>query len=538
MDDVLFSDLVLIVDDGTEFQCHKHLLYYISEYFKCLLTSHFKEKLSNRIEIKDLSSNALSTIIKYIYKKEYILNSNDLPDLLNGIELFGLTDFKDIVDKWISDNVDMFENKHLLSLFELFNLKMSLRCFRNNMLIGMVTSMGGHPSRYHYYCGYTVNDGRGLSINMKNYIQKSIIGCMMSTECDSHHILMCITNGNNNTHYNIDLCADRLSLHNISHICDKKINTFLIDNKNYWIIYCDTVCEYTLYSDTTSITLEVDFNSWKPYNFIISNNKLYSILENKIVIYSIEEMRCIKTINNTTLISDNIIVVNDIIYIIVSCDQDILIYDLNCVLIYEYTFHSSIYCKVHDECRGEYYINNVCEINDKIYISVLFRSRDPTITIDCDKYINVNRDQYVRASQVTRCVICNEIILNCKCKVNREWDNFHTDKVNSLFYKDHTCNCTFNKCIYQHSNYIETIIFEYDISTNIINVISQLSGKDLYLTVFENKLYAINSEWPHMLGVYNGNIWTELMSSFYTSHIDRFFKSPIDINGFTLMRDV
>lgn len=63
----IMCDVILLADDGVQIPAHKVILSSSSPFFFSLFTSGFKEKNEQIISIKEIDSDILKTIIKYIY---------------------------------------------------------------------------------------------------------------------------------------------------------------------------------------------------------------------------------------------------------------------------------------------------------------------------------------------------------------------------------------------------------------------------------------------------------------------------------------
>lgn len=569
MYDTSYSDLVLVTNDSVEFPCHKIILKKNSEYFDSLI-KHDSNELDNLVKI-NISSKILDIILTFIYIKKYTFNLDDLPNLLDKIEEFQLFEFKKVIDAMIPKEINLLDTQ-LLSLFELYGLPNTLKCFRCAIIENMFYLLDSNDNEL----SYRLCSNNDISLNMKKYFQKSLLGCLyQDNECTSYHILMYTISGKDNI-CNINLCTNELS-YDDNDFGGKIINTFFIVNKMYYL-QCQAYGIF-LISGNDSVRLDIE-EIHATDKFIKSNDKLYVILLDKILIYSIDKFCFIECINiyNKMLPDNNytshdhsynkminkITVVDDKIYTISFCNKTkkILIGILenqNTRIINEYNIIDiSNFNQSRSKHRVQYYINSICELNNKIYISFLFKVKVHNIIINNDRYYsyNSNGPQYINILYITRCIICNNDKSECKCKIVREWDNFHIDRRDYLCWcDDKECQCNIDDTDSQYNNeykgqwwykdsrdchcysfYYETIILEYNIETNIICPIAQIQEKNLYVTAFEDKLYAINIVYPFMLGVFDENKWIEIPLNINSEHWYPAFEEDSNITDFTLMR--
>lgn len=555
MDNIADNDLILVTDDGTEVPCNKQILIKDNKYFAGLFDGHFKERLNNRVEIKEMSSNTLNTIVKYIYMKEYIFNSDELPDLLNGIELIGLTDFKEIVDQAIPDKINLLDNINLLPVFELFNLTHTLKRFKKLILLAMMNFASGYtyrvPENLRHLNKLKIDDF-DISSNMKASISSSLFGCRFQHSCEIRHISLYATFKpsryrnddvyNGYVIYNINLCTGEYTMSRFDDECII-LDTFSLNNINYSLGLMDDVL--LLKSGNDEIKLNNLFEISFPGKFIKSNDNLYVVSDGQLVICSLLEERNYDVMmhyrNASITINSccDITVINDEIYIVKNKREIISIYKFNksdCTNqeLCEYKIPNQSEFDPQRIEHEKFRINNICTLNDKIYISLLHKVQICVVNIEGKDYYIINdcgciiRESFKKLLNITKCIECgNGTSDNCECTINNAWtyyaQSYSCKKCNrDDEYRDKGSDC--------YDNYMETIILEYDPSTNIVTPISQLQETRIHIAAFENKLYAAYiREGDTTLAVFNDNNWTLL----YTAM--RGVYEYMTLTGFTLM---
>lgn len=544
MDNNKFTDLVLVADDGTEFPCHKYKLYSASEYFERLFTSDFKEASSTRIEIKKIPSNILLTILKYIYTNEYTFNLDELPNLLNGIEEFQLTKFKELIDCALCVNVELLSSVNQLHIFEMYSLHHVLKKIGNIILDWMQNSDNDDVYLPANMTEFDKLDDTDIPNSIKCYIRKFLIGCKFQDYCESNTHILLYAATNRYDRYNINLCTDEIWEAGIT----LKLNTFTFNNNEYGLAYHNR--GVFLLSKTKSVKLDISFCKRSSLKSILSNERLYIITNGVILVYSIETMERISRFiyNNAFTITkyNNVTVVDNKIYIISVVDYTlyISIYDETTSTIhkvYECTINKISTITYFDDFNdyvNRVIINSICELNGKIYISLVYKTYVNIITIANEKFYYCTEEpdsvcftdkEYMSLSCINKCIICLESKSNCNCKINKIWESYEETKTIYTCKKHNTgiqraCDCG--------SCYTETVILEYNILTGIMSVLSQLPEKYLYLSTFEGKLYSYDKIHSNMFGVFDGIQWIELMNENNGA-----FMYGSKITNFCLMRD-
>lgn len=71
-------DVILLADDGVQIPAHKVILSSSSTFFHLLFTANFKEKNEKIISIKEIDSDILETIIRYIYTSKLDITEKNI----------------------------------------------------------------------------------------------------------------------------------------------------------------------------------------------------------------------------------------------------------------------------------------------------------------------------------------------------------------------------------------------------------------------------------------------------------------------------
>jgi len=74
-------DVIIKSQDGNEINAHKCVLVSNSEYFDKMFTGTFQETTKDVVQINDISSNALNTLIDFMYTGESIAINSDNVDV-------------------------------------------------------------------------------------------------------------------------------------------------------------------------------------------------------------------------------------------------------------------------------------------------------------------------------------------------------------------------------------------------------------------------------------------------------------------------
>lgn len=92
--DTTFSDVCFLVE-GKELRAHKCILASESDYFKTLFTTSIKgDEKDGKIEIKSMSYDLFSSVLRFIYLKNIIFTYENFIDLVNISEMYLMEDLK------------------------------------------------------------------------------------------------------------------------------------------------------------------------------------------------------------------------------------------------------------------------------------------------------------------------------------------------------------------------------------------------------------------------------------------------------------
>lgn len=101
-----FSDVTLHIE-GKNYPAHKNILAARSPVFKAMLTNDMKEKQTNHIEIKDMSKQVFTEMIRYIYTGQP-QNLNTLSaELLAAADKYDLQDLKTMCEKDLYEKLSL-----------------------------------------------------------------------------------------------------------------------------------------------------------------------------------------------------------------------------------------------------------------------------------------------------------------------------------------------------------------------------------------------------------------------------------------------
>jgi len=110
-----FYDIKLLVSDRV-FYAHKAILCTRSEYFRILLTSHFKESKQDVITLEELSPATFEIVLKYIYTGIADITTDNVLDIIalgDQLLIQGLMDYS---IKELSRSIDKNNASQILSI--------------------------------------------------------------------------------------------------------------------------------------------------------------------------------------------------------------------------------------------------------------------------------------------------------------------------------------------------------------------------------------------------------------------------------------
>ena len=131
-----FSDVILTTGDE-QIHAHKNILAIKSAVFAAMFEHDMAEKDQNVVEIKDISSNVLKEMLRYIYAGKV----NDITDiasyLLVAADKYLLNNLKDMCEETLCDNLSLSNALEYLNLAEIHNAPMlktrAIRCIGSNL---------------------------------------------------------------------------------------------------------------------------------------------------------------------------------------------------------------------------------------------------------------------------------------------------------------------------------------------------------------------------------------------------------------------
>ncbi|ODM88630.1 Speckle-type POZ protein-like B [Orchesella cincta] len=85
LNDKIMSDCIIIADNQEEVKCHRSILAAASDVLFAMLTSQLEESQTNRIDMSDVSKDAVDALLAYLYGKK--INKEEMPEII-ALELF------------------------------------------------------------------------------------------------------------------------------------------------------------------------------------------------------------------------------------------------------------------------------------------------------------------------------------------------------------------------------------------------------------------------------------------------------------------
>jgi len=131
-----YSDVTVTCADK-EFRCHKNILASRSPVFKTMLESDMKEKKTGRIEIKNMSSEVVGDMLKYIYSGDAPNIDSHTKELFAAADQYQLEKLKEMCEEKLCSSIDANNCIELLVLGDLYHAsplkEASLRFLSVNM---------------------------------------------------------------------------------------------------------------------------------------------------------------------------------------------------------------------------------------------------------------------------------------------------------------------------------------------------------------------------------------------------------------------
>jgi RCC1 and BTB domain-containing protein len=130
-----FSDVTFLVQ-GRKVHAHKMILSMVSQYFRTMFTSGFRESESIEVAIPDCSYNAFLAVIEYIYTGNNPILQPDIAekfahivDILELSNRFCLNHLKEICEALLQPTVNSETVEYLLQVAQdTFSFQLQLKC--------------------------------------------------------------------------------------------------------------------------------------------------------------------------------------------------------------------------------------------------------------------------------------------------------------------------------------------------------------------------------------------------------------------------
>ncbi|XP_059089715.1 speckle-type POZ protein-like [Tigriopus californicus] len=115
MDEMKYTDVSLVCEER-EFPCHKYMLARKSDVFDAMFSHEFKESLSNRVLITDLSSEAVLEMLRFMYTNRVVHLERINRKLFAAADKYNIGELKDTCEKSLCSNMSI-DNVCSLLLF-------------------------------------------------------------------------------------------------------------------------------------------------------------------------------------------------------------------------------------------------------------------------------------------------------------------------------------------------------------------------------------------------------------------------------------
>lgn len=115
MDEIKYTDVILVCEER-EFPCHKYMLARKSEVFDAMFSHDFKESLSNRVLITDLSSEAVLEMLRFLYTNRVVHLERINRKLFAAADKYNIGELKDMCEKSLCSSMSI-ENVCSLLMF-------------------------------------------------------------------------------------------------------------------------------------------------------------------------------------------------------------------------------------------------------------------------------------------------------------------------------------------------------------------------------------------------------------------------------------
>ena len=100
-----FCDVILQVED-TKLHAHQSVLAGCSDYFFKMFTIKMKEKYEGIVELKEVSLEAVKTLLDFLYTETIVLSQDSVFDILHAASLMQIGSALDVIASYLTKNMD------------------------------------------------------------------------------------------------------------------------------------------------------------------------------------------------------------------------------------------------------------------------------------------------------------------------------------------------------------------------------------------------------------------------------------------------
>ncbi|XP_078270659.1 kelch repeat and BTB domain-containing protein 8 isoform X2 [Rhinoraja longicauda] len=105
-DEQQLTDIVVEVDHGNTFSCHRNVLAAISPYFRSMFTSGLTESTQRRVRIVGVEEDAMRLVLDYAYTSRILLTEVNVQALFTAASLFQIPSLQDQCAQYMISRLD------------------------------------------------------------------------------------------------------------------------------------------------------------------------------------------------------------------------------------------------------------------------------------------------------------------------------------------------------------------------------------------------------------------------------------------------
>ena len=109
LNDSKYSDVALTCDDGTRINVHKCFITIRCKFFRGMFCNDTEEASKSEVRINDVTGNALTKLIEYLYTDQVEDMGDDTIELFGLADRFALLHLKSLVEEQIRESVQTKE---------------------------------------------------------------------------------------------------------------------------------------------------------------------------------------------------------------------------------------------------------------------------------------------------------------------------------------------------------------------------------------------------------------------------------------------